>query len=232
MYFMTYSTFQNLPGVKRLPKSRRVRELLHLLAPSTHTMDGLLFNASSIQLVALRNQELVDVTANEGASADAVVYGAVSNLKYAKAQVSQFIVPKRGSSEGINIDGWSAAHGALTPIWNLDAPGIAAALLPSFTSSQPKRRRTEVDNYLMLRPIFKKLEDDIFKETADGVRGLCGLTGPQGFGKSVFLHCLALKRAFGATNNLFVWISACPQSLELVKEFLALAFYSGCHCTS
>jgi hypothetical protein len=52
------------------------------------------------------------------------------------------------------------------------------------------------------------------------------LNGQQGFGKSLFLHCLALKWAF--EDNLVVWVPACPTSLAALKEASATGFYCGC----
>jgi hypothetical protein len=80
----------------------------------------------------------------------------------------------------------------------------------------------------MFRPFFKTYDDTIFEHTADVERGLWGLTGPQGFGKSVFLHCLALKRAFGDGNTLVVWVPACPRTMCDVNLSLADGFYRGC----
>jgi hypothetical protein len=45
----------------------------------------------------------------------------------------------------------------------------------------------------------------------------------------VFLHCLALKRAFGAGDTLVVWVPTCPETIYNVNVSSAVAFYRGCH---
>jgi hypothetical protein len=39
----------------------------------------------------------------------------------------------------------------------------------------------------------------------------------------VFLHCLALKRAFGGVDRV-VWVPRCPNSLNYVNQALADGF--------
>eukprot|EP00978_Attheya_sp_CCMP212_P003129 scaffold6436_cov52-Attheya_sp.AAC.4 len=151
-----------------------------------------------------------------------------NELRTRKAEVADFIVPRLDGNGDIDISGWESAHVAITSIWDAPESAFVEGLLPKFVVTQAKRRRLEVADYLMFRPFFKTYDDTIFHPTADGERGLWGLTGPQGFGKSVFLHCLALKWAFGAGDTLVVWVPACPATMYDVNVLLAHGFYRGC----
>jgi len=123
-----------------------------------------------------------------------------------------------------NIDGWVEAQEAIIDVWDTLEPVKVDVLLPNFVSSQAgKRRRVETRDFWMFRPVFKDYEAQVFREET---QGLFALTGPQGFGKSVFLHCLALKRAF--SDNLVVWVASCPPTVSGMKQELAHAFYGGC----
>lgn len=142
----------------------------------------------------------------------------LKSMKETKDMVNDFI------TSNSNIEGWAEAHKAITEVWDATEPQKVEVLLPKFVSSQAgKRQRVETLHFWIFRPVFQKYEATILEEKT---QGLYALTGPQGFGKSVFLHCLALKRAF--SDNLVVWVAACPLTVFGMKRSLATAFYRGC----
>jgi pantothenate kinase-related protein Tda10 len=68
---------------------------------------------------------------------------------------------------------------------------ILQVMLPKTGNQVAKRIRIEQKQYLMVRqPIFMQYEHAVFEE--DDLNFIA-MTGPQGFGKSVFLHYLATK---------------------------------------
>lgn len=137
--------------------------------------------------------------------------------------VVNFILPIFDGDGTIDIRGWREAHEAITGIWESTESTRVDVLLPKFISSQVgKRQRIESQEFWLFRPVFKQYEGQIFGEETpgDSEKLLFGLNGPQGFGKSVFLHCLALKCAF--EDNLVVWVASCPSTTTGIKEALAL----------
>lgn len=123
------------------------------------------------------------------------------------------------------VDQWRTAHNAISSVKDTDQSTILLVTLPATGNQVSKRVRIEQEHYLMVRqPIFMQYERALFEEDN---RNFLGMTGPQGFGKSVFLHYLATKRAFG-TSHLVVWVPFCPPSEETFKLVLANAFYTGC----
>jgi hypothetical protein len=191
-------------------------------------MDAADFIASK-QLLTLANNALGEAVTRAVPMSFGELMNLRDNRRTCQAEVADFIVPKLDGNGEINISGWESAHDAITSIWEETESTIVDGFLPKFVSNQAKRRRLEVANYLMFRPFFKTYDDTIFHPTDDAERGLWGLTGPQGFGKSVFLHCLALKRAFGTGNTLVVWVPTCPETIDNVNLSLAIGFYRGCH---
>lgn len=155
-------------------------------------------------------------------STPAQLYERQKMWKETTADLDDVIPPVLATDGNIAVDGWSDAHDAILAAWDSESAVVVNKLLPNFTSSQAKRRRIEVYDYLMVRPVFKQYEEQIFDNVSTS---LFGLTGPQGFGKTVFLHCLALKRA---RDSLVVWIPACPRNVITFKGMLAEAFYKGC----
>ena len=142
----------------------------------------------------------------------------LKEIREAKDMVNDFI------TSDSNIEGWASAHKAITKVWDATEPQKVEVLLPKFVSSQAgKRQRVETLHFWIFRPVFQKYEATILE---DKTQGLYALTGPQGFGKSFFLHCLALKRAF--SDNLVLWVAACPLTVFGMKRSLATAFYCGC----
>eukprot|EP00978_Attheya_sp_CCMP212_P014926 scaffold38298_cov49-Attheya_sp.AAC.12 len=200
----------------------------HEETPGKETiMDDRLFKASKM-LLTLAKHMLGEAVARAVPN-----YQELSNLSdelsTREAEVADFIVPNLDANGDINISGWESAHVAITSIWDAPESAFVEGLLPKFVFNQAKRRRLEVADYLMFRLFFKTYDDTIFHPTADGEWGLWGLTGLQWFGKSVFLHCLALKRVFGARDTLVVWVPTCPETMYHVNVLLVDGFYRGCH---
>jgi hypothetical protein len=189
-------------------------------------MDNTVFALSKMLLTRV-NSALGEATTTTRVVPMLELMSLLENKNKIQADVADFIVPTLDGNGEIDISGWEGAHHAITTIWEETESTFVEGLLPKFVSNQAKRRRIEVADYLMFRPFFKIYDDTIFSPTPDGERGLWGLTGPQGFGKSVFLHCLALKRAFGAEDNLVVWVPTCPETIDTVKVSLARGFYRG-----
>ena len=144
----------------------------------------------------------------------------LKNIREAKEMVDDFIEPK------LDIDdSWEEAHKAIAEVWYAQKPQKVEVLLPVFVSSQSgKRQRVETQDFWVFRPVFRHYEE---QTTRQKTQGLYALTGPQGSGKSVFLHCLALKCAF-SEPNLVVWVASCPPTVSGFKTQLADAFYRGC----
>eukprot|EP00978_Attheya_sp_CCMP212_P039176 scaffold201402_cov31-Attheya_sp.AAC.1 len=128
------------------------------------------------------------------------------------------------TNQGRPFDQWRTAFDAIMSVTDTDHSTILRETLPTTGNQVSKRVRIEQNNYLMVRqPIFMRYEHAVFQEES---RNFIGITGPQGFGKSVFLHYLATKRAFGG-SNLVVWVPFCPPIEKFFKLVLAQAFYTG-----
>jgi len=76
---------------------------------------------------------------------------------------------------------------------------------------------------LIRRPLFSQYEATILPSQQQ----FFGLTGPQGFGKSTFLHYFATKYCFDSAY-LVAYLPACPTDVKALKGSLARAFYQGC----
>eukprot|EP00978_Attheya_sp_CCMP212_P041131 scaffold232018_cov45-Attheya_sp.AAC.1 len=177
-------------------------------------MDYMDFNVSKV-LLTHAEHVLDEAVARARAVPNYWELSNLSNeLRTRKAEVADFIVPNLDGNGDIDISGWESAHVDITIIWDET----------KFVSNQAKLRRLGVADNLLSQPFFKIYDDTIFHPTAEGERGLTGLTGPQGFGKSVF----ALKQAFGAGDTLVVWVPTCPETIYNVNVSLADGFYRGC----
>ena len=166
----------------------------------------------------MKNDAHAAKLANNTFESSQAVQQSLKEIREANDMVNDFITNES------NIDGWVEAQNAIIDVWDALEPQKVEVLLPNFVSSQAgKRRRVETQDFWVFRPIFKDYEAQVFGEKT---QGLFALTGPQGFGKSVFLHCLALKRAF--SDNLVVWVASCPPTVLGMKTKLANAFYRGC----
>ena len=107
---------------------------------------------------------------------------------------------------------------------NDDSSLIAPTTLPKVLRTQRNRVRLEEELCLLIRqPLFSQYEATIIPSQ----RQFFGITGPQGFGKSTFLHFLATKYCFDS-DYLVVYLPACPTQTEPLKISLARAFYQGC----
>lgn len=79
------------------------------------------------------------------------------------------------------------------------------------------------DCLLICQTTFAAHEDIIFQEGTQAF----ALTGPQGFGKSAFLHYLAAKYCHH-NGFLVVFVPVCPSDEDLLLVKLANAFYQAC----
>ena len=91
--------------------------------------------------------------------------------------------------------------------------------------TQHNRVRLEAQRFLLIRqPIFSRYEAAIL----DDPRQFFGLVGPQGFGKSAFLYCFAVKYS-AAPEYLVVFLPEFPpDATSFLHKSLARAFYRGC----
>mmetsp|Transcript_14624 Transcript_14624/g.40480 ORF Transcript_14624/g.40480 Transcript_14624/m.40480 type:complete len:629 (+) Transcript_14624:69-1955(+) len=170
------------------------------------------------QLLQMQNDAHAAKLANNTFESSKALKQSLKEIEETEDMVNDFI------TSSSNIEGWAEAHKAITEVWDSTEPQKVEVLLPKFVSSQAgKRQRVETLHFWIFRPVFQKYEATILEEET---QGLYALTGPQGFGKSVFLHCLALKRAF--CDNLVVWVAACPLTVVDMRRSLATAFYRGC----
>ena len=178
------------------------------------------------QIYQLAKEKLEKKTSTSSTSQEDLKQS-LKDLEEATEKVADFILPIFDGDGTIDINGWKDAHDAIRAAWDSNTSARVEQLLPTFRSTQGKRRRLESVGFLMFRPFFRRYEEKIFDPTNEaGKKGIFGINGPQGFGKSVFLHCLALKRAF--SDNLVVWVASCPHNLKIFKLSLATAFYRGC----
>lgn len=91
--------------------------------------------------------------------------------------------------------------------------------------TQRNRIRLEQTDFLLIRqPIFSRYEQVILSHS---VWRYFGLTGPQGFGKSAFLHYFATKYC-NHPSYIVIYVPWCPDNTKTLKEELAKAFYRGC----
>jgi hypothetical protein len=126
----------------------------------------------------------------------------------------------------LNVAEWTESHRGLFS-GGTDGTEISRSTLPKVggTQSGGKRRRIEQKDFVLIRqPLFQEYEHNIFNDQA---QNFLGLTGPQGFGKSVFLHYLATKRAFDGAH-IVVFVPVVFTALISFKEALGRAFYRGC----
>ena len=101
---------------------------------------------------------------------------------------------------------------------------IAPTTLPTADRTQHNRVRLEEELFLLIRqPVFSQYEASILRSH----KHFFGLTGPQGFGKSAFLHYLSAKYC-NDPGYLVVYLPWCPIETNSLKRKLALAFYRGC----
>lgn len=126
----------------------------------------------------------------------------------------------------LNVEEWDESHRGLFSA-STDGTEISQSTLPKVggTQSGGKRRRIEQNDFVLIRqPLFQEYENSIFNDQSLNFRVL---TGPQGFGKSVFLHYLATKRAFNS-DHIVVFAPVAIRKLISFKEALGRAFYRGC----
>jgi hypothetical protein len=101
---------------------------------------------------------------------------------------------------------------------------FAQSTLPKVRRTQNNRFRLEEEDFLLIRqPFFLQYERAVLSSQ----KQFFGLTGPQGFGKSTFLHYFATKYCYGH-DYIVVYLPVCPTDTDQLKETLAEAFYRGC----
>lgn len=89
------------------------------------------------ELVAMLEAELESPTLEHKKTA-AALQTALEKKAAAEVQVASFILPQLDSHGEIAIRGWSAAHNALTHIWNSAESAFVDNLLPTFmTKAKP-----------------------------------------------------------------------------------------------
>ena len=148
----------------------------------------------------------------------------LKGIEECRAKIADLIRPSDWTT--IPDLGWSNARTGLQAVWQSGDSKMEGCLLPRCRKLQAIRFCIESTAGLMFRPFFRKKIFGIgAKNVHTGKKMVYGLTGPQGLGKSVFLHCLAIKRS---SDNLVVWIPFYPSEEELFKDVLATVFYSGC----
>ena len=120
-----------------------------------------------------------------------------NRIEECRAKIADLIPPSDWTT--ILDLGWSNARRSLQAVWQSDDSRMEGWLLPWYHKLQFGRRRIELIDGVMFRPVFRVYEEKIFGIGAENVhtgkQAVYGLTGPQGFGKSAFLHCLAIKRS-------------------------------------
>lgn len=105
------------------------------------------------------------------------------------------------------------------------APYFTRSTLPGVRRPQKGRQRLEVERFMLVRQMFSDYEDIILQSQA---QQFFGLTGPQGFGKSAFLHYFVTKYRRLNNDYLVVYIPVCPNSGTALERELVQAFYFAC----
>lgn len=126
------------------------------------------------------------------------------------------------------LDEWKKVSSELrshsTSRRSLQESHFAQSCLPKVMRTQHDRLRLEEEDYLLIRqPAFANYEGVVLPSQQ---QFFC-LTGPQGFGKSTFLHYFATKYCCHAAY-LVVYLPACPTETHHLQYDVAQAFYRGC----
>lgn len=140
--------------------------------------------------------------------------------------LAQFI-PEAADPEE-ELDEWKKVSSELRSHSNsrraLTESHFSQSCLPKVMRTQHDRLRLEEEDYLLIRqPAFSNYEGAVLPSQQQ----FFSLTGPQGFGKSTFLHYFATKYCCHAAY-LVVYLPACPTETHHLQYDVAQAFYRGC----
>jgi len=139
-------------------------------------------------------------------------------------QISNFIPEVMQVDSELVWDLWRQVAAELNQVGNSSSSHISPRVLPEVIRTQSDRFRLEQMSCLLIRqPLFSAYEGVIFQRTTQSF----ALTGPQGFGKSAFLHYLATKYCHNK-GFLVAFVPVCPSETNHLKKAIAAAFYRGC----
>ena len=136
------------------------------------------------------------------------------------------LIPQTDELSAEILHGWRQVSNDLRTVQNGndDSSFLAPTTLPKVFRTQNNRVRLEEELCLLIRqPFFAAYEAAVVQSQQQ----FFGITGPQGFGKSPFLHYFATKYCAEGTH-LVVYLPSCPTTTEALKDHLAQAFYQGC----
>jgi hypothetical protein len=138
-------------------------------------------------------------------------------------RLANFIPEAADSTEGMNE--WRLVSAELLQSNHSENDShFAESTLPKVLRTQHNRFRLEEEDFLLIRqPFFSQYERAVLSSQQQ----FFGLTGPQGFGKSTFLHYFATKYCCGG-DYIVAYVPVCPTDTKPLKKTLAEAFYRGC----
>ena len=141
-----------------------------------------------------------------------------------KNQLANFIPEPADSTEA--MDEWRRVSAELRSSNHSENDShFAHSTLPKVQRTQKDRFHLEQEDFLLIRqPFFLEYERAVL--LSQQVQ-FFGLTGPQGFGKSTFLHYFATKYCCGG-DYVVMYLPVFPNDTDTLKIDLAEAFYRGC----